>query len=139
MNYRTMPPDAPLLVVSTQVVALDRATGKQRWCYKLAHVARRFAVEEGRVFVFESRGALHCLDLVTGRLLGRVETELASANSMLVDGDRIYLADDHHVVAIDMNGHVLWRESVPFNGSNSLCGLGVPGGNMLQPDFSKGG
>src|SRR5688572_13220003 len=100
MNYRAMPPDAPLLVVSTQVVALDRATGKQRWCYKLAHVARRFAVEEGRVFVFESKGALHCLDLVTGRLLGRVETELGSANSMLVDGDRIYLADDHNVVAI---------------------------------------
>jgi outer membrane protein assembly factor BamB len=138
MDYRAPVPDAPLLVVSTQVVALDRVTGKQRWRYDLESVARRFAIDDNRVFVFESEGTLHCIELATGRLVGRVATELRSANNMLVDSERIYLSDDHHVMAIDFSGQVLWHETVPTNGSNSLCGLGVPGGNIVQPDFSRG-
>ena len=139
MDYRAPVPDAPLLVVSTQVVALDRATGRQLWRYDLDAVGRRFAIDQNRIFVFESEGRLHCIDVATGRALGVVVTELRSANNMLVDGDRIYLSDDNFVVAVDMNGRILWREKVPNNTSHSLCGLGVPGGNVVQPDFSRAG
>jgi outer membrane protein assembly factor BamB len=138
MEYRAPPLDAPLLVISTQVVALDRATGKERWRYKLDGVTRRFAIDDNRLFVFESTGTLHCLELATGRLIGRVETELMSPDNMLVDGDRLYVSASTHVVAIDFSGKILWRESVPTNASNGLCGLAVPGGNIVQPDFSRG-
>ena len=140
MNHREPPPDAPLIIVSSRVLALDRTTGKQRWRYEIegdGTVSRRFAFDGDRLFVFDNRGAVHCLELATGRLIGRVETELKTANNMLVDGDRIYLADDHHAVAMTFDGRILWREAIPSNGSHSLCGLGVPGGNVVQPDFSN--
>jgi len=138
MDFPTPQVDAPLLIVASQVVALDRKTGKQLWRYALKGVARRFAFAGDRVFVFESHGTVHCLEVSTGRVIGKVETGLRSANNMLVDGDRIYLTDDTSAVAMDFNGAVHWREAIPPNGAHSLCGLGVPGGNIAQPDFSKG-
>jgi outer membrane protein assembly factor BamB len=137
MTYRAPPPDAPLLIVAGQVVALDRNTGKLLWRYNLKGVARRFAFDVERVFVLESTGTFHCLELATGRLIGAVETGLGAANSMLIDGDRIYLAGDDYAAAMDFSGVILWRESIPSNGSHSLCGLGIAGGNIMQPDFSK--
>src|SRR5262245_7910390 len=141
MNHREPAPAAPLIIVSSKVVALDRTSGKERWRYELERmgsVSRRFAFDGDRVFVFDSLGYIHCLEIATGRLLGRVETKLESANNMLVDGDRIYLADDHNALAMDLNGNILWRVPIPSNGSHSLCGLGVPGGHVVQPDFSTG-
>ncbi len=139
MDYRTTPNDPPLLVVSTQIVALDRATGAQRWRYDLEGVGRRFAVEADRVFVFDSKGWLHCVDVASGQRIGRVELALKTANSMLVDGDRMYVSGDAEVVALDLAGRILWRAAVPMNGSYSLGGLGVPGGHLVQPDFSTAG
>lgn len=136
MDYRTMPTDPPLLVVSTQIVALDRATGATRWRYDLEGVGRRFAVEADRIFVFDSKGWLHCVAVANGQRIGRVELELQLANSMLVDGERLYVSGDNEVVALDLTGRILWRAAVPMNGSHSLGGLGVPGGNLVQPDFS---
>lgn len=138
MDYRAPVPPAPLLVVATTVTALDRATGQQLWSYDLGSPARRFAVEGDRMFVFNGDG-LHCLDVRSGALIGKVHLEMKSANTMLVDGDRVYVSDDFSVVALDLNGQVLWRASVPPNGSFSLTGLAVVGGNIVQPDFSRSG
>ena len=139
MDYRAPTPAAPLIIVAGNVTALDRTTGSELWRYPLKGVARRFALDGDRVFVFESHGTFHCLELATGRLLGKAETKLESADNMLVDGDRIYLTDDHHAVALDFNGTILWRVPIPSSGTTSLSGLGVPGGNIVQPDFSRAG
>ena len=137
MDYRAPQPDAPLLVLSTRVTALNRHTGALVWTYEVDAATRRFAIEGERLFVFDGNGRLHCLELRTGRLIGRVDLGLSQANSMLVDGDRMYVSNDSTVIALDLNGQILWRADVPANGSYSLCGLGVPGGHLVQPDFSN--
>lgn len=89
------------------------------------------------MFVFDSESAIHCLDVASGRLLGKIELPIMTANSMMLDGDRLYVCGDREVIALDRNGAVLWSASAPANGSHSLAGLGIPGGNIMQPDFSK--
>ena len=98
---------------------------------------RRFAIDGERLFVFDAEGRLHCLDVATGGLIGRVDLELSLANNMLFDGDRLYVSDDYSVVALRRDGQVVWRSAITPNRSFSLCGLGIPGGNIVQPDFSK--
>jgi outer membrane protein assembly factor BamB len=138
MEYRTPPLDAPLLVVAGSVVALDRATGKERWTCAIKGVARRYLIDDNRLFVFDSYGILNCIDIATGRMIGKVETGFDYASTMLVDGDHIYVSGDNQVIAIDLNGNILWRsDKVSLSVAPSLCGLGIPGGNVVQPDFSK--
>lgn len=137
MNYRAAPQNAPLLVVSTQVIALDRTTGQARWKYELdGAIARRFALDGDRLFVFDSEAKLHCIEVETGKEVGKVALEMRNANSMLLDGEHLYVSSDDSVAALDCNGRVLWETQVPSNRSFSLCGLAVPGGNMMQIDFS---
>ena len=100
-------------------------------------VVRRFAIDGERVFVFDSESSIHCLDIASGRLLGKIDLPIMTANSMMLDGDRLYVCGDSEVIALDRNGAVLWTSRVPPNGSHSLAGLAVPGGNVMQPDFSK--
>jgi len=140
MEYRAAPLDAPLLVVAGQVMALDRSTGKERWRHDVEGVARRFMIDDNRLFIFDSHGILTCLEIATGRLIGKVKTGLDFASNMLVDGDRIYVSGDSEVIALDMTGNILWRSDriLLLTSSSSLCGLGVPGGNVVQPDFSRG-
>ena len=136
MDYRRPGPDAPLLVVAGSVVALDRSTGKQRWVYELERVTRRFAIVDSRLFVFDGDGVLHCLDVASGKLIGKVDVGMSMAKSMLVEGDRIYVADDHYVAALDLNGTILWKAMTPGSSSHGLPGLAVVGGNLLQPDYN---
>ena len=72
----------------------------------------------------------------TGAPIGRINAGLKSANNMLVDSGLVYLSNDLVVLALDLDGREKRRANVAFNGSHSLCGLGVPGGNVVQPDFS---
>jgi outer membrane protein assembly factor BamB len=138
MDYRTAPP-SPLVIVSTSVTALDRESGKELWTYRVGNATRRFAFDEQRMFVLCGGGFLHCLDIATGRLLGKVDLQLQTTNNLLVDGERTYVSSDTEVVAVDPLGNVLWRARTPQNGSYSLGGLGIPGHGLVQPDFSTSG
>lgn len=137
MDYRSTPSAAPLLVVAGSVVALDRATGAELWTYPLKNVTRRFAIVEQRVFVFDRDGILHCLEVATGKLLGKVDVGMSDAKSMLQNGDRLYVTDEYHVAALDLNGAVLWKVRIPGAATKGLPGLAVVGGNLLQPDYSN--
>lgn len=138
MDYRAPAPDAPLLIVSGSVVALDRSTGRELWVYELGGVVtRRFPIVENRLLVLDGDGLLHCLDIPSGKLLGKVDVEMPDAKAMLVDGDRIYVTDEALVAALDINGTVLWKSKISKNYSMGLPGLAVVGGNLLQPDFSR--
>jgi outer membrane protein assembly factor BamB len=138
MDYRVAPQTAPLVVVSSNVVALDRETGQQRWIYSLdGETARRFTLDAERIFVFDSQSRVHCLDAVTGTCLGVVSLQaLPNENSMLLDGDRLYIGGSMRVAALDRDGRLLWEAPVPPSGRRSLAGLAIPGGNMIQIDFS---
>lgn len=137
MNFRPVSSNAPLLVFSTYVLAMDRVDGRQLWLYSTGDKpVRRFAIDDDRIFAYDSAGVMHCIALANGAPIGRVDTKLENASNMLVDGGLIYLAADEDVIALDRDGRILWRQRIPDNRSWSLAGLAVPGGNSSQPDFS---
>jgi outer membrane protein assembly factor BamB len=136
MDYRSAPPEAPLIVVANDVVALDRQTGKVLWRYEPGAEALRFLVEPECLFVLDEQGKLHCLALHTGALLGVARLRLVNPCALLSDGERLYVSAKEEVVALDREGNELWR-APSAGGYGSLGGLGLPG-NMVQPDFSRG-
>lgn len=127
---------APLVVVGSKAVALDRATGAILWQYEELQQASRFEIIGDRVFVLDRDGAIHCLDLDTGARVGVAATGLTRAETMLADGDTLFVVGDGPVVAIDAAGRVRWRQAVGVTGSWGLPGLGVPG-HVMQPDYSR--
>lgn len=135
MSYRNPVLEAPLLVVATAITAVDRRTGAQRWTHDLEGTARKIAILDDRVFVLDASGAVSCIDVGTGVLVGKVELDLDTPNALIADGETLYVTGDSVLVALDRSGNVLWRTSVPVNGSTSKAGLAVPGLVVLQPDF----
>lgn len=137
VDYRQTPAPAPLLVISTTLTALDRASGKQLWSYELGAAPRRVHADDERIYVLDARGTLHCLLSATGRVLGKVELDMRDANALLWDGERLFVTDENEVVALDLAGGVLWRTNVATNGTWGLGGLAV-GSRVVPPDFSRG-
>ena len=137
MDYRAPAPDAPLLVVGDRVIALDRTTGAPRWQYDVKANPRKFALTADRFFLLDAETDLHCLDLRTGALLGKVKLGFDEAHTMLLDGDRLYVSGQKVVAALDLNGQLLWQSAVPYSAMAGLGGLAVVGGNMVQIDFAR--
>lgn len=139
MTFRETPPGAPLLIFAENVTALDRATGRKLWEYDPGSDAvRRFAFSAERVFLLDGGSVLHCMLTATGQLLGKVETGILNAESMMIDGERLYVVGTMQVFALDLDGRNLWQVPVAHNQRHTLSGMGIPGGASIQPDFSKG-
>ncbi len=131
--------NAPLLVLAENVTALDRRTGKVLWQYDPGSEAvRRFATTADRVYLIDRTGGLHCLQLANGQLLGRIQLPTMAAESMLSDGETIYVASDSSVIALDLHGRILWEQKVARNVRHTLTGMAIPGGASIQPDWSRG-
>ncbi|MBX3229499.1 MAG: PQQ-binding-like beta-propeller repeat protein [Labilithrix sp.] len=136
---RTPAQTEPVIVVSSSITAVDRATGEVRWKQEFDNGFRRYAVDSGRIFALDSQGTLHCLDVATGATIGKVDlSPLPSSGAMLFDSGVLYVCGDNVLIAVSIDGRVLWRTSVGYNKVHSLPGIAVVGGNSLQPDFSKG-
>lgn len=137
MEFRAPAPDAPLLVVGDCVIAFDRTTGAQRWLYEAKANPRKYALTSDRCFLLDAETDLHCVDLGTGALLGKVKLGFDEAHTMLLDGDRLFVSGAKAVAALDLNGQLLWKSVIPYNGMAGLGGLAVVGGNMVQVDFAR--
>lgn len=135
MSYRTPLLEAPLVVAATSVTAVDRRTGAQRWTHALKAPARKLAILDDRIFVLDGDATVTCIDVQSGVVIGKVELELSVPNALVSDGETIFVSGDAEVVALDRSGTVLWKASVPVNGSHTKTGLAVPGVVVLQPDF----
>ena len=138
MGYRAPVLEAPLLVVGTFVTALDRRTGAQRWTHDLKGTARKLAILDDRVFVLDAEATVYAIDVQSGVMVGKLELDLSQPHALISDGETIYVSSSNELVAIDRRGTVLWRTSVPPNGSPTRTGLAVPGVVVLQPDFADG-
>jgi outer membrane protein assembly factor BamB len=130
------PASGPVIVVGSKVVALDRASGSVLWEYCDTANVRRFHIDEGRVFLYDAGGRVHCLDLRDGRCIGKVVTGISDAESMLVDQDTLFVFGNGVLLAMDLGGRELWRRPVGVSVSCGLVGLGVPG-RIMQPDYSR--
>lgn len=137
MSYREAATEAPLLLFATYVLALDRATGQERWKYETGHKSvLRFVIDGERVFVYDEATVLHCIAIADGRRLGAVALNLGYGANMMLDAGTLYITGDRDIVALDRDGRVLWKKPIAFNRGFSLCGLAVPGGNSTQPDYA---
>lgn len=126
----------PLIAAhGTELRALDPATGNILWEYRARLVVARFALAHGRVYAVDDQCNLHCLVAATGAHVGTVQIDRREnfACALLADRDRLYVATNHCVVAVDASGQILWRRET--GGSHTArAGLGLPGA-VAQPDF----
>jgi|JI10StandDraft_1071094.scaffolds.fasta_scaffold187242_2 outer membrane protein assembly factor BamB len=127
----------PLIAVHGTVVrGLDPTTGNILWEYSARLVIARFALAHDRVYVLDDQCKLHCLVAATGAHVGTVQIDRAerSGCALVADGDRLYVATTHGVVAVNESGQIVWRRDT--GGSFSArAGLGLPGA-LVQPDFT---
>lgn len=126
----------PLIAVhGTAVRGLDPATGNILWEYSARLVVARFALAHDRVYAVDDQCNLHCLVAATGAHVGTVQIDRPerSACALVADGDRLYVATSHGVVAVDARGQILWRRDTG-GAFSARAGLGLPGA-VAQPDF----
>lgn len=126
----------PLIAVhGTAVRAIDPATGSVLWEYGARLVVARFALAHGRVYALDDQCQLHCLDATTGAHVGtaQIDRPERSGCALVADGDRLYVATTHSVVAVDSRGQILWRRDTG-GAFSARAGLGLPGA-VAQPDF----
>lgn len=131
--------DASVLVVAFygRVFGLNPSTGQQLWAYELGGGLGRGEVElvisEARVYACDGR-TLMCVEYPSGRWLGSspMPGSYKSRCSMVLQGDRLYVASGGEVTCFDQNGQVIWHQ--PFQGAGiGSVALGFPG-NVRQAD-----
>lgn len=104
------------------LVALRQSTGSVAWMTSLKGEGERFVdvdgtpvVGHGTVFATSSSGGLFALDETTGLIRWRLSVE--GANGLALDGNRLYLAAaDQGIFAVDLEGHVVWRQGTHGGG-----------------------
>lgn len=130
-------PDHPLIAVHGMTVrALERSSGRLAWEYEAKKPIARFTLAHGRVFALDDSCRIHCLDMATGKLLGKVAIDGAewTGCALVAEGGVVYAATTRSVAAISEQGKVLWRTEVG-GAFAARAGLAVAG-NIVQPDFT---
>ena len=115
------------------VVALRQATGSVAWMTSVRGDAERFVDVDSTpvvlgevVYVASSGGGLFALDRTTGFV--RWQLPIENAASVVTDGRRLYVgAADSGVYAVDLRGHVVWRQGTR--------GAGEPAPPVLAGDY----
>jgi outer membrane protein assembly factor BamB len=104
------------------VVALRTASGSVAWMTSLKGRAERFVDVDAQptvvgdtVYASSAAGGVYALDRTTGLVKWRLPLE--GAGTVLADGDRLYVAAaDAGVHALDLSGHILWRQGLRGGG-----------------------
>ena len=129
--------NSPVLIVALggSVCGVDPKTGA--WLWKNALSGGGFgevaiSVHEGFVIASANGPLVFCLDSATGNALWQAATERPGRATLLVQGDRVYVAKTGVVDCFDLDGHRLWSQQLPALGSGRLA-LGFPG-NVVQAD-----
>lgn len=139
MAYRAPASSPSIMVVAfnTHIIGVDPASGRRVWYWTplpaIAVGTWRIAIVDGSVLA-ASGTLVSCLAYETGRERWRTESPVA-ASTLLVDGDRFFLAGSGTLAAFAREtGKLLWHE--PFRGhGHGPVALGVPG-NVVQADES---
>lgn len=128
--------DRSVLVIglSGNVIGIDPASGAALWEHKLRMGSEiELVVQGNRVFACSYR-TLACIDYPSGHLVGQVEidTKHPGRATMLLEGDRLFVATHGELFAFTLDGKQLWKQ--PLKGKGIGCiSLGFPG-NVRQAD-----
>ena len=126
-----------VIVVGDRVAAFERTTGRLAWRYDPnVRAIHRFAIHGDRVFLLDYRGVIHCLVQSSGELIGTVDLKLKKGHALLPDGEALIVVGDREVIAIDLQGKPLWRQSHEMGADWGLLGVGARD-SVLQPDYSR--
>lgn len=100
------------------VVALGLGGGEVLWVRSLAGAASQFididttpVVRDGSLYAASTSGGLYALAAIDGT--EQWHTSMQGADQLILDGDRLYaIAAEEGVFALDLRGHVLWRQGL---------------------------
>ncbi|HBQ15161.1 MAG TPA: hypothetical protein DEF51_29910 [Myxococcales bacterium] len=129
--------DRSLLVVAfaARVFGLKPDDGSVAWEHVMSGGGEvEIQVHRGRVFATTGR-ELHCLDYLTGRVIGKVTVpdRYKGRPTMVIERDRLYLGSAGEVTCFALDdGRVLWSQGFPGRGLGGVA-LGFPG-NLRQAD-----
>lgn len=132
MTYRTASGVMPIIVgFGGKVFGLDPETGKRMWGLDTgSNAAVRFAIEGGSV-VLLTRNFLARIELATGVLAW--QTTIPAADTILVDGGRIFVGGAGEVRCYSFDGKLLWEDDFRGMGLGAVA-LGVEG-KVSQADL----
>ena len=135
--YRDAETAVLVIAFNGRIFGLDPATGQQRWAYDIGNDFARNEVEllisTSRIYACDGR-SLVCLEYPSGRWLGSTPLPPRGQGrpTMVLQGDRLYVATRGVVTCFDDGGKMVWHE--PFGGSGyGSVALGFPG-NVRQAD-----
>jgi outer membrane protein assembly factor BamB len=124
------------------VVALSLAAGELLWVRSLAGEARQFVdvdttpvVKGGVVYAASAAGGLYALSAADGT--ERWHLPMQNTAQLLLDDGRLFaLAAEEGVYAVDLGGHILWRQGFRHGGDPARP---VVDGNYLFVSYTEGG
>jgi outer membrane protein assembly factor BamB len=124
-----------IVALGGSVCGLDAETGA--WLWKNALPGGGFgevaiSVHEDCVIASAFGDLVYCLHPHDGREIWRAQTAKPGRATIVVQGERIYVAKSGVVDCFTFGGHALWSQPLPVLGSGRLA-LGFPG-NVVQAD-----
>jgi outer membrane protein assembly factor BamB len=117
------PEDSPSMTESF-IVALDRATGVERWRYALNGSITDLAFADGTVYAGSLDGGVLALDAATGKGRWRFQADLepdttSTVEALAVAGGTVYANAATTLYAVDAKtGDEVWRDTAPNKDSD---------------------
>ncbi|WP_437737527.1 outer membrane protein assembly factor BamB family protein [Sorangium sp. So ce1335] len=134
-EYRTTAAK-PVLVVAflNQVFGVDPATGRVLWEHKedgLPNSSTALLVTPAAIYA-ATFSRITCLRYPTGELLWQAKTAVQGRATLLLEGDRLFVARLGEIECFSLTGQSLWHNRFKGKGMGPVA-LGVPD-NVTQSD-----
>ncbi|WP_437728316.1 outer membrane protein assembly factor BamB family protein [Sorangium sp. So ce861] len=134
-EYRTTAA-APVLVAAFlgQIFGVDPATGRVLWEHKqdgAGYTSTALLITPAAIYA-ASISSVICLRYPTGELLWEVKTATHGRATLLLEGDRLFVAKQGEIECFSVTGQSLWHNRFKGKGMGPVA-LGVPG-NVAQSD-----
>lgn len=127
--------DILIVGIDGRVVGIDTATGRVQWEDGLkggGYGEVALAATEQYVFASAGSDMLFCFQYSTGQLLWKAETTSSGRATLVVQGDRVYVAKCGEVDCFAFDGRRLWSQKLAGKGLGRIA-MGFPG-NIVQAD-----
>ncbi|WP_437971216.1 PQQ-binding-like beta-propeller repeat protein [Sorangium sp. So ce260] len=134
-EYRTTAA-APVLVAAfrDQIFGVDPVTGHVVWEYKQSGVgfcSTALLITPAAIYA-AGFSRVSCLHYPTGELRWEVKAATQGRATLLLEGDRLFVAKQGEVECFSLTGQSLWHNQFKSKGMGPVA-LGVPD-NVAQPD-----
>ncbi|WP_437320870.1 outer membrane protein assembly factor BamB family protein [Sorangium sp. So ce385] len=134
-EYRTTAA-APVLVAAFlgQIFGVDPVTGRVLWERKqdgAGYSSTALLITPEAIYAATFNGVA-CLRYPTGELLWEVKTTTLGRATLLLEGDRLFVAKQGEIECFSLTGQSLWHNRFKGKGLGPVA-LGVPG-NVAQSD-----